>query len=104
MGVKPVCIHCEVSAECLDGNKNIDFFQSDHFQIFKNLRKGSPDLQEVIKRIPECPICFEKFKSGCEVFQCGQGHFICGKCRSQVQSCPRCRSGLIGRCHDFEHF
>ena len=26
------------------------------FNIFKNIRKGRTDLQEVAKRIPECPV------------------------------------------------
>ena len=53
---------------------------------------------------PECPICFERFTRNCQVFQCVSGHFVCGRCHQQIQSCPKCRGPMTGRAHDFEQF
>ena len=55
-------------------------------------------------RIPECPVCFERFTGESQVFQCQQGHFVCGTCRPRVQSCPVCRGPMMGRCNGFERF
>ena len=53
---------------------------------------------------PECPVCYEKFPRNGKVFQCTVGHFVCERCHQRIQSCPKCRGQIIGRCHDFEQF
>ena len=37
----------------------------------------------------ECPICFELSRP--PVYQCPEGHIICGNCRPRVTRCPVCR-------------
>ena len=37
----------------------------------------------------ECPICFELSRP--PIFQCPEGHIICGACRPRVSRCPVCR-------------
>ena len=55
-------------------------------------------------RIPECPVCYERFTGQSQVFQCQQGHFVCGTCRPRVHNCPVCRGNMMGRCNGFEQF
>ena len=45
----------------------------------------------IASRIPECPVCYERFTGQSQVFQCQQGHFVCGTCRPRVNNCPTCR-------------
>ncbi len=40
----------------------------------------------------ECPVCFEIPKE--TIYQCKNGHMICGSCSSEVQLCPQCRCDL----------
>ena len=58
----------------------------------------------IASRIPECPVCYERFTGQSQVFQCQQGHFVCGTCRPRVQTCPVCRGIMMGRCNGFEQF
>ena len=58
----------------------------------------------IARRIPECPVCFERFTGQSQVFQCQQGHFVCGTCRPRTHICPTCRGTMIGRCNGFEQF
>lgn len=37
----------------------------------------------------ECPICFELARP--PIFQCPEGHILCGSCRPRVTRCPVCR-------------
>merc|ERR1719500_456331 len=55
-------------------------------------------------KIPECPVCFKNFSARSQVYQCSDGHFVCGVCRPRVRTCPTCRGRMIGRCHGFEEF
>ena len=50
----------------------------------------------------ECPVCYEKFTGQSQVFQCQQGHFVCGTCRPRVNNCPVCRGNMMGRCNGAE--
>ena len=56
----------------------------------------------IASRIPECPVCYERFTGQSQVFQCQQGHFVCGTCRPRVHTCPVCRGNMMGRCHGAE--
>ena len=53
---------------------------------------------------PECPVCYDRFTRNSHVFQCTLGHFVCERCHQRIQSCPKCRGQMAGRCHDFEQF
>ena len=53
------------------------------------------------EKLPECPVrrsvncpvlteiilqvCYEKFTKNSQVFQCREGHFVCGSCRPGVE-------------------
>merc|ERR1712218_139206 len=58
----------------------------------------------IASRIPECPVFYERFTGQSQVFQCQQGHFVCGTCRPRVNTCPVCRGPMMGRCNGFEQF
>jgi len=52
---------------------------------------------------PECPVCFSSL-AGSRIFQCAQGHSLCGDCNKnpQVKNCPTCRGKLVGRATNME--
>eukprot|EP00092_Neocalanus_flemingeri_P071945 GFUD01088455.1.p1 GENE.GFUD01088455.1~~GFUD01088455.1.p1 ORF type:complete len:562 (-),score=184.24 GFUD01088455.1:68-1753(-) len=60
----------------------------------RSLRHKSVTISEM-----ECPVCLEKMAPPKRIFQCRQGHAICGNCfeRPQVKKCPTCRGAFIGR-------
>merc|ERR1711936_1132743 len=62
------------------------------------------NISSIASRLPECPVCYEKFRQSSQVFQCEQGHFVCGRCSSRVQTCPTCRGKIMGRCNGLEQF
>jgi len=49
-----------------------------------------------------CPVCQEKLAKNTEIFQCRQGHFVCGQCRHM--GCPTCQEEIVGRAFGFESF
>eukprot|EP00092_Neocalanus_flemingeri_P083635 GFUD01104985.1.p1 GENE.GFUD01104985.1~~GFUD01104985.1.p1 ORF type:complete len:225 (-),score=46.01 GFUD01104985.1:168-752(-) len=55
------------------------------------------------RRAPDCPVCFEQFVPNSRMFQCGQGHLVCGDCH-RTEICPTCRGPMTGRAHAFEQF
>merc|ERR1719391_1473098 len=74
---------------------------------------GSSALKESIRNIqmglggarihvPECPVCFDMMVPPTQIFQCINGHFVCGSCRPNIQTCPKCRNNMAGRAHDTE--
>ena len=34
---------------------------------------------------PDCPICFESMTPPTRIFQCGNGHLVCGGCKPKLQ-------------------
>ena len=34
---------------------------------------------------PDCPICFESMTPPIRIFQCGNGHLVCGSCKPKLQ-------------------
>ena len=40
----------------------------------------------------ECPVCRAGVQG--QVFQCHEGHVMCGPCRSRLRTCPVCRTSL----------
>jgi len=68
-------------------------------QIEESARNVSLD-----QKIPECPVCFEKFPKDGRIFSCSNGHFLCGSCMSHdsIRVCPKCKKDFVGRAHDFE--
>merc|ERR1719367_1278621 len=41
----------------------------------------------------DCPICTEVMRSPHEIWQCGEGHILCGNCRHNpnLPQCPACQ-------------
>ena len=49
--------------------------------------------------VPECPVCLDPPLYPERIFQCGEGHILCGTCRQNITPslCPTCRAPLVGR-------
>ena len=85
--------------------------RSEMFRILMNIPTIDRNtfMQETFNVIdgmsaPECPVCYDRFTRNSHVFQCTLGHFVCERCHQRIQSCPKCRGQMAGRCHDFEQF
>ena len=70
----------------------------------RDLENRIRELEEN-RKVPECPVCFERFQKDRPIFSCGDGHHLCGSCKSHrsVRVCPRCRKRFTGRAIDFEN-
>ena len=67
--------------------------------------KTDVDKNKKLKKAAECPICFDSYKEGGQIYSCTSGgHFICGDCKTSLpaQICPRCRQTKFVRVRDFE--
>jgi len=62
-----------------------------------NKKEKQPD--ESFRSCLECPICLEICKPPTQVWQCPEGHILCGSCaaKPEVLICPQCRVKLAGR-------
>ncbi|KAL0895739.1 hypothetical protein ABMA27_011804 [Loxostege sticticalis] len=49
-----------------------------------------PDLDDLL----QCPVCYE-IPSG-QIFQCNEGHHVCGRCKMRLDMCPVCRALFFG--------
>ncbi|KAM3966871.1 uncharacterized protein ACR2FA_012402 [Aphomia sociella] len=49
-----------------------------------------PDLDDLL----QCPVCYE-IPSG-QIFQCNEGHHVCGRCKARLDMCPVCRALFFG--------
>jgi len=64
-----------------------------------NMRKSTAtmtveeNMKKELLRILECPVCLSEFKPPIQIYQCLEGHVICGTCirRPEVGVCPQCR-------------
>ena len=43
------------------------------------------------EEVPECPICLESLVPPRQIYQCQEGHLVCGDCRGKVEVCSECR-------------
>ena len=41
--------------------------------------------------VPECPVCLESLTPPLQIYQCKEGHLVCGDCRNKVTICTECR-------------
>jgi len=77
-------------------SKYVNMFQG---QETNTEKKESEDtgLYKRLCKETECPICLHEMKG--RVWQCVSGHIICESChsRTEVTSCPTCRSAFMGR-------
>jgi len=79
--------NCKKVSICKDVAKLIS--EDDHQkQKITSLRKKS-------KTLFECPVCFNDYLPGQEIYQCPQGHLLCGDCKNIcLVSCPQCRCSI----------
>lgn len=49
-----------------------------------------PDLDDLL----QCPVCYE-IPTG-QIFQCNEGHHVCGRCKMRLDVCPVCRALFFG--------
>lgn len=49
-----------------------------------------PDLDDLL----QCPVCYE-IPTG-QIFQCNEGHHVCGRCKARLDVCPVCRALFFG--------
>jgi len=52
--------------------------------------------------VPECPICLEGMPPPMNIFNCPNGHFVCGNCKPKVANCPKCFQPVMGRATGME--
>ena len=57
----------------------------------KEQKNKSEKMAGSDKGIPECPVCFERLTA--EIYNCKNGHGICGTCKPRVRTCVTCSSG-----------
>nr|CAD7424294.1 unnamed protein product [Timema monikensis] len=56
-------------------------------------RNTEPDCAADLKRSFECPICLVFMNA--HIYQCRNGHSLCGPCRDKVADCPTCQEKYI---------
>ena len=64
---------------------------SEILNIVGKLREKLPECP--VRRSVNCPVlteivlqvCYEKFTKNTQVYQCSEGHFVCGTCRPGVR-------------------
>ena len=55
-------------------------------------RSREAALVSALREELECPVCRAGVQG--QVFQCHEGHVMCGPCRSRLRTCPVCRTSL----------
>jgi len=60
--------------------------------------KKMPEENKYVVKCLECPVCLDVCKPPLQVWQCAEGHIICGTCkaRPELRTCPQCRMVLSG--------
>nr|CAD7264335.1 unnamed protein product [Timema shepardi] len=56
-------------------------------------RNTEPDRAADLKRSFECPICLVFMNA--HIYQCKNGHSLCGPCRDKLVDCPTCQEKYI---------
>jgi len=104
----------EKEKEVEESEKNILNFQQtirvliarqEHLAINPLAEKKPKEAEypQDVKEQLECPVCLELMYPPLKIFQCSQGHALCGKCRPKCKNCPTCRGPIIGRATVLEH-
>jgi len=71
----------------------LETFDDQTKEIYKKMRS----FTESSLQLPECPVCLEEMRPPVQIFNCLNGHVICGKCRRRVFICTHCRRSYKGR-------
>ena len=53
---------------------------------------------------PECPVCLESLAPPVRLYNCPDGHLVCGNCRPRVDNCGLCRKPMQGRATAMEQY
>jgi len=59
----------------------------------KNEVSGALDLMNTVKKLLECPVCYQVCASP-RIWQCTNGHLTCDQCHEHSTNCPLCRSAF----------
>ena len=73
-----------------------------------NLERENQKIE--IMRLLECRVCFNEMIPPIHIWQCPQGHPVCGTCHHKIPSlhdrnvkpCPTCRQEIVGRANTLE--
>jgi len=89
-------LQTEEEKKCLEFEKEIEKLSAE----IENKKRGEkPEKNRDIVSCLECPVCLEVCKPPLQVWQCPEGHIICGSCvdRPELRVCPQCRISLTGQ-------
>ena len=76
-----------------------DIHYAHHNQIMKAINENQTTLKP-----PECPICLETMGPPTKIYQCSNGHLVCGNCKPSLVTCSFCRKGFMGRATGMEQY
>ena len=73
-----------------------------------NLERENQKIE--VMRLLECRVCFNEMIPPIYIWQCPQGHPVCGTCHHKIPSlhdrnvkpCPTCRQEIVGRANTLE--
>ena len=68
-------------------------------EALKDKEESEAGSEKAKVLVPECPVCLDPPLYPERIFQCGEGHILCGTCRRNITTsqCPTCRAPLLGR-------
>lgn len=96
-----VQITCKIEQLKAEGTKSCKELEKEIALLATEIstKKKSVNPEKTIERCLECPVCMEVCKPPTQVWQCPEGHIICGSCVSKpgLKICPQCRISLAGR-------
>jgi len=89
-------LQSEEDKKCVDLEKEIEHLAA---EIANKKRGDRPEKNKDIESCLECPVCLDVCKPPLQVWQCPEGHIICGSCvdRPELRVCPQCRISLTGQ-------
>jgi hypothetical protein len=76
-------LHREYNLKMMDLEENLQALMS------IPTKKPSPAM--------ECPICLEDMPPPTQIFNCPNGHLVCGECKEKVAKCSICTLPVMGR-------
>ena len=96
----PASLYSALSSEDPADSENVEDFIQSRLEMLGLLvrptgqrREGREgNLFSALQEALECPVCRDGVRG--EVYQCHQGHVMCGPCRGRLWSCPVCRATL----------
>ena len=59
----------------------------------KTQKRKMQDMTGQSQVIPECPVCLDKMTATTRIYNCKNGHLVCGTCKPRLSNCATCRDG-----------